>query len=370
MSGERISEIGGFWLSIRDRSPFYQITWFDNSTRQTRRLSTGSTDLRDAEIALAAHVTKNAAPANELPAEMPLATVLHRYYETRGRSLASADTVKHAIKVWLDFWKTGVVSDMTRAEQERFSAHMRAMGFKGSYISRVIGVGKAALRMAWDRGEVTSIPKIIDARDYSDEDPAPDLSKKEMGALLGTALIQKPHIFTFMLISICTLSRPDAVLDLGPDQVDFTSRLIDLNPKGRRRTKKGRPIVPLCDALAAVLEPLDVRQTYVQWAGKPIGQIDLAWKSVRAAAGVNPKATPYSIRHTMAIELRRRGVPAWEVEGMLGHKMPGVTERYAKYAPDYRDASRQAIDAYIRELRVTPALHMTAKSVIKQAVMA
>ena len=45
---------------------------------------------------------------------------------------------------------------------------------------------------------------------------------------------------------------------------------------------------------------------------------------------------PYTIRHTMATELRKRGVPPWEVSGMLGHRSEHkTTEIYAHYAPDY-----------------------------------
>ncbi|MBB4198590.1 hypothetical protein GGD83_002394 [Rhodoblastus sphagnicola] len=48
------------------------------------------------------------------------------------------------------------------------------------------------------------------------------------------------------------------------------------------------------------------------------------------------------IGRALAAELRRRGARAWEVEGMMGHKRPGVIETRAQFAPDYsaRDARR------------------------------
>ncbi|HBT67099.1 MAG TPA: hypothetical protein DEB63_01295 [Agrobacterium sp.] len=60
-----------------------------------------------------------------------------------------------------------------------------------------------------------------------------------------------------------------------------------------------------------------------------------------------------SLRHTMATELRRRGVSAWEIEGLLGHRRPSTTEKYAHYAPDYLSAGRMAIDAYFETLGLT-----------------
>ncbi|WP_425483122.1 transposase [Chelativorans alearense] len=45
-----------------------------------------------------------------------------------------------------------------------------------------------------------------------------------------------------------------------------------------------------------------------------------------------------------------RGVPAWEVQGLLGHKAVGVTEVYAKFDPDYMATGSRAIDNYFAEL--------------------
>ncbi|MBM3504074.1 MAG: hypothetical protein FJX65_09385 [Alphaproteobacteria bacterium] len=65
------------------------------------------------------------------------------------------------------------------------------------------------------------------------------------------------------------------------------------------------------------------------------------------------KATPYDLRHTMAVEMRRQGVPAWEVSGMLGHRSSGygTTEIYAKHDPGYMGKAVAAIDSYFVELQ-------------------
>ena len=63
---------------------------------------------------------------------------------------------------------------------------------------------------------------------------------------------------------------------------------------------------------------------------------------------------PYAIRHTIACEMRKRGVPVWEVAGFLGHATGyRTTERYAKYGPDHLGAAVRAIDAYFTDLGVT-----------------
>lgn len=64
--------------------------------------------------------------------------------------------------------------------------------------------------------------------------------------------------------------------------------------------------------------------------------------------------TPDAIRLTIACEMRKRGVPVWEVAGFLGHSSSyRTTERHAKYGPDHLGAAVRAIDAYFADLRMT-----------------
>ena len=62
---------------------------------------------------------------------------------------------------------------------------------------------------------------------------------------------------------------------------------------------------------------------------------------------------PYTIRHTIATEMRKRGVSPWDVAAWLGHKIVEfkTTERYAKVDPNYLAGARKAIDAYMADLR-------------------
>ncbi|MBY3114390.1 site-specific integrase [Rhizobium laguerreae] len=155
----------------------------------------------------------------------------------------------------------------------------------------------------------------------------------------------------YCMIALNTLARPDAVLDLAPAQVNLKDRRISLNPQGRKQTKKFRPIVPITDTLLSFVQETD-RPRFVTWHGKAVNRIDGSFGRMIANAQLPSEITPYSLRHTMATELRRRGVPPWEVEGLLGHRRPGVTEKYAHFAPDYLSEGRAAIDAYFAELSI------------------
>jgi hypothetical protein len=56
---------------------------------------------------------------------------------------------------------------------------------------------------------------------------------------------------------------------------------------------------------------------YKKRQDRPIDSIKTTWREVRKRAGLDQDVIPYTIRHTVATELRRRGVPEWEFRGAL-----------------------------------------------------
>jgi integrase len=159
------------------------------------------------------------------------------------------------------------------------------------------------------------------------------------------------HLRVFIVLAINTAARPEALLGLRRGQIDIERRLLHLNPPGRTQTKKYRPTLPITDAL---LPWLSLERDYqVQWKKEqdsPIKSIKTTWRKLRDEAGLDKDVVPYTIRHTVATELRARGVPEWECRGFMGHRSGGVTERYAKFQPNHLGAAVKAIDAYCIEL--------------------
>jgi integrase len=159
------------------------------------------------------------------------------------------------------------------------------------------------------------------------------------------------HLRVYLVLAINTLARPEALFELRRAQIDIEHRLLHLNPEGRVQTKKYRPALPITDTLLPWLS-LD-RDYQIQWKKKqttPIKSIQTTWRKLRADIGFDKDVVPYTIRHTIATELRTRGVPEWECAGFMGQRSGSVTERYAKYQPDHLGAAVRAIDAYCEEL--------------------
>ena len=80
----------------------------------------------------------------------------------------------------------------------------------------------------------------------------------------------------------------------------------------------------------------------VTYRARPVTKINAVWRGARRAVEFPEDFVPYSIRHTMATELRSRGVPQHEIAVVLGHVMPNIrsTGRYAKYSPNYLSSAR------------------------------
>ena len=279
---------------------------------------------------------------------MPLETVLVRYFEKQAKESASSTQVKIALRLWSEFFAGNVVSELTQEKIEAFIDWLRGKDYSNGYINRTLAPGRAALNRAVKRQELKSAPFIPALEPGEPRDVR--LNQNEVAALFDVC--EEPHLLMFLMLAFNTLSRPAALLELKKDQIDFEKRLIDLNPPGRKQTKKFRPTVPITNALLPWLEKADEGNLVSYW-GKPIKSVRRGFSAIRDRAGLGKKVSPYAIRHTMAIELRSRGVPPWEVAGILGHRSGGynTTEIYAKYDPDYLSKSVVAIDAYFAEIR-------------------
>jgi integrase len=151
------------------------------------------------------------------------------------------------------------------------------------------------------------------------------------------AEVKAPHARLYALLGLFTMARPSAILELTWDRVDFDRRQIDLNPRGRRQTKKRRPVVALNDeALDALQEAYAARQSeyVVERGAKRVGNIKKAFHAASARSGI--KVTPYTLRHTGAVWAAEGGASMDELAQFMGHDDSATTStHYARYSPGH-----------------------------------
>ncbi|WP_366553537.1 tyrosine-type recombinase/integrase [Aquibaculum sediminis] len=268
---------------------------------------------------------------------------------------------------------------------------MRAEGCSDSYTRRTLAVLQGAMNRALREGELQTAPHIaLPAEAEARERVA---SVEEVARLLRAA--ESEHLRRYLLLAIGTAARPEAILQLATFQCDLEARVIKLNPPGRRQNKKRRPTLPMAGFLVPLIRDAEpgllvayrphnarpdsdprpmksIRSPFRRLVARAqlqarqeaaprvralwrSGQREAAWKALqqaRAAADALLEITPYTLRHTVATELRKRGVPVWEVAGFLGHSSGyKTTERYAKIGPDHLAECVRALEAYFVDLR-------------------
>lgn len=339
--------IGDYWLSKDPKSPNWCRTWFDAASRQTRRATLGTSDPDAALEALAEWFVLHRRLERESSKAVPLAIILDRYLAEHAAGSRSEVQARISVRYWKEAYGDALVSELSVIEQEKFIRDLRKRELSDAYIGRILTIGKAALNRAKRRQELADVPHILTVTGGRERSRV--LTIEESRALWRA--VDSEHVGMYLRLAFNTAARPDAILGLDLSQFDLERRLVNLNPEGRRQTKKFRPVIPVTNDLFQTVSGL-TGGPLVRWNGKRVQSIKTGFRALRRRAGLDPDVIPYTIRHTIATELRGAGVAPWEVAGWLGHKITELrtTERYAKFAPSYLSAAREAIDAYMQKV--------------------
>ena len=332
-------QIGEYWLDQREGSPAYYRCWIEGA--RTKRISLGTADLEEAKTALREFFILEHTKTLEEPAATPLADILKRYQAEHGGKVRSSSHSATAVSYWLDHFNGVSVDELSDVKrQEGFHAALRKRGLKESSIMRVVTTGKAALNRAYKRGELKSVPYILTVKAGAAEPMGRPMDVAELRRLYSAS---PPHLKVFIGWMLGTAARTEAIISLTAAQVEWADGLINLNPAGRPQTKKYRPTVRLIPSLDACR----FRGNLVVTKSAPVQDVKTAWRAARTAAGLDDKVNPYSLRHTAARWMRREGVSEWDTATQLGHRRPGVTERYTAYDPAYLKGAGEALDKLV-----------------------
>lgn len=244
--------------------------------------------------------------------------------------IASIQRQRDAWKAMKPFWEPIDPDLIDRDMAQSYAARRKVAPATLRYELGMLGV---ALRWAKQRGHIKTAPTVW-------RPPAPDrktrhLTRRQFEKWF--AEVRAPHARLYVLLGLYTMARPSALLELTWDRVDFERGEVDLNPRGRRQTRKRRPVVPLNDeAMDALKVAYAARQTQyvIERGAKPVKSIKKAFQAASARSGI--EATPYTLRHTGAVWAAEAGVPMSEIAQFLGHDDDRTTQKhYSRYSPDY-----------------------------------
>ena len=272
---------------------------------------------------------------------MKIAEILDRYYTGHSDRKPNPSAARRAGSLLLAFvGRQATVSTLTREKQEAFILHLHCKnGLSVAYISRVMAIIAAAINRAEIPAKIlTSTAKIAEHLDAPEPEPNgwhPTLEQVAAHVSCATS----DDVRRFALITLVFAARPEAVRELSGEQYDHRFNLLSFNPKGRRQTKKHRPTLPV---------PESFRPLLAAWAepgGKLIGGCRGEWAKTCEATGVH--FPPKALRHFMATEMRKAGVPLEQRELWMGHRRRATNDLYGQFTPDHLQAARDCADAVL-----------------------
>ena len=336
--------VGDFWLSKRKGREVWYITWYEAGTRQVRFKSCRTTDVRKAKQLINDHFIQNQNISDQDDSIL-LDVLLLRYWHKHGSKVPSADVVKYSLNHWTTFFKERPLNAINPQSIDDFIDSLIGQNLSNGSINRILSDGRAAINRAHKYGEIKTAPFI---KALPKGESFKFRASAEMIGQFFDAMVSD-QLFKYVLIRLCTVCRNDAAMDLVKSQADMASDLIDLNPVGREQTKKHRPTIPLAPTLKYWLKQWD--EPLLAYRGQKIKSIRQAWRKTRIRAGLPEQFIPKVLRHTVATEIRRQGVPQWELAGMLGHTTRTTTENYAIYDPNYLSGCIDAIEGFLVQIQ-------------------
>lgn len=341
----------------RDRGLWYVRT-YQGGRGQWK--STGTADRGQAEIELALFIRRQVghnAPRD--PEGFQIIDVLEDYAYERAMKTAAPDRIAYAVAALGGFWGDLAVIDVSEAT---CAAYACQRGVSDGTVRRELGVLRAAINHAVAHGRLTRTVKV-----WLPSKPPPRdrwITRREAAALLREARRDRRcrlYLPLFILIGLYTGARKEAILSLRWPQVDLERGRIDFNPPGRRRTTKGRPVIPIPRGLYWFLHKARQRGSDLGYVvhrdGRPVADIKRGFataavrtglcETIEAADGIvvrRANVSPHTLRHTAGTWMAQAGVDLFQIAGYLGHSYARTTELYAHHHSDHLAQARAALD--------------------------
>lgn len=367
------------------------IFWYDPERGRTRSTSTGSGDVAEAKAALDRHYLQTTEGAAICPTcgqrrvagsgFLVLQAIQDYLASKHGADKAIGHRLAHVTAYIAHSGDLGLTCERVKedwiARFRAWAAKQPIVSLTGKKRTRSLSTIEnsvlqlaAAINAANARGDASRPAQFrpIPTRELN-RTPQHRSNVAELARMFAYAAdakfpLKRGPLHRFLIGSVATLGRPDAVHDICLDpkrrQWNSNARILNLNPEGRRQTKKYRPTVPV--AWQAALH-LDGRSGY--FVG--VKSVKSAWESMEIDLGLprDGQSGMKLIRRSMAKLLRDRLPKAdWtEVELFLGHdKFDNTSDIYAPFDPNYLAAARKEIEAIIDEIeKAAPgAFHRTS----------
>lgn len=344
---------GPYQLYRRADRNALQIIWYDPGRRRERSISTGTSSVAEAWLAVdRLYLGDRCCPTCQRPWEQAtepggdFVTAAIADYVVLTEAKASAEAIGHRLshvlryveatdpavrcaaidEAWINKfrkWMIGVpIISQTGATRERSLATVES-----SVVQLAAAItATQSFRAKFKARKLHSLNRIMEYR----------ADVTTLAAMFRYALADpsRENLLRYLRAAVATWARPDAVMDISTDpkrqQWLSSARVLRLNPLGRQQTKKFRATVPIARQFAPHLD--SAVGNYIT-----VASIKRAWGKMAAELNLpaNGEAGTKLIRRSMATLARRAlGEESWvQGEIMLGHRKPATSDIYAILDP-------------------------------------
>lgn len=238
------------------------------------------------------------------------------------------------------------LAGITRQQVQAFHSKLKTEGLAAATCDHHIKFLRHALNLAveWEMLEVNPIAKLhLFNEDNKVEHYLDDAQREKLLEVL-TSNLQFPTCQVALFL-ISTGARLNEAVQAKWCHVDRENRVWRV-PASNSKSKRIRSI-PLNDSALDLLDKLDTEGKFEYLfinleTGKPPAYVHKYWQRVRKDANL-PKLRLHDLRHEYASMLINSGRSLFEVQHILGHSDPKVTQRYAHLSTkSLQDAANSA----------------------------
>jgi hypothetical protein len=165
--------------------------------------------------------------------------------------------------------------------------------------------------------------------------------------LVEIRIAERQNLLRYLRAAVATWARPEEIFDLGPQQWTEAARVLDLNPPGRRQTRKYRGKIPIARQFAPFLK--DFGTTYM-----PVTTIRSSWEAMRKHLELpqERESGEKLVRRSVSTLGRKIiGEANWQQgKMMLGHVQPDISDIYAIADPANLGLALAATESIIDDI--------------------
>lgn len=266
-------------------------------------------------------------------------------------------------KLWIRELGDRALSSITPADVERIAAERRRGHLKGSSVNRELTFLRAVINLAISDGKLNRANpvtrKVFVSEDLFGRERW--LSDDEEDRLRDQL---DPADWPIVEVALQTGFRRGVVFALRWEQIDLENGHARSPAAKRGKTYR----VPLSRALRAVLMALPSRGVS-PWLfpNRKEGHLDEHNWTTRVFAPAVERAriadfTFHDLRHTFATRLAMSGSSLLEIQHLLGHSSPAMTQRYAHFVEAARQNAIARMDAARGRNRTSTKIGTTARA--------